>query len=231
MGGEPVSQRATNLRRALTAEGCSEAEIREALEEVIEHQVDPDARGRAAGIPTKYRQVKWEDIEEDAARREAIESTRRWAEGTSADPGLYLWSQGFGNGKTLIAAAAAAQILDGRRRVRWLDVVGLMTDLNLPFANRQYQRAAAKLHPPAPGEVVILDDIDKIPATDRNIQPIFRLVNDCVNEEAPLIVTANRDLNSLSGDFGARFGAALASRLTGHCLDVEVSGRDRRVHP
>lgn len=227
-----MSLRAANLRAALKQDGWSDEEIQEALQQESGQRLDPDARGRAAGVPRRYRGVTWKSIEEDAARREAIDSARGWATGTSADRGLYLWSRGYGNGKTLIAAAAVHQIFAaGPRPVRWLDVVGLMTDLNLPFNNPQYQRASAKLHPPAPREAVILDDIDKIPATDRNIQPIFRLVNDCVNEEVPLIITANRNLNSLAQDFGARFGAALASRLTGHCLDVEVSGRDRRVHP
>lgn len=227
-----MSRRAENVRRALIAEGASVDEIREAMQELEANETDPAERARAAGVPTLYRTVTWDSIEEDEARKEAIFAARRWAKGTSPDRGLYLWSDGYGNGKTLIAAAAAAQILSTRPRpVRWLDVVGLMTDLNLPFGNPQYERAASRLQPPGPLEVVILDDIDKIPATDRNIQPIFRLVNDCVNEEAPLIITANRDLNSLAADFGARFGSALASRLTGHCLDVEVAGRDRRVNP
>lgn len=132
----------------------------------------------------------------------------------------------------MIAATAVLQILAAAKRpVRWLDCSRLLTDLNLPFGNPQYEQAAAKLSRPIPGEVIVLDDIDKLPATDRNIQPVFTLVNDCVGERTPLIITANRDLDSLAKDFGRRFGEAIASRLVGHCLDVEVSGRDRRVDP
>lgn len=165
----------------------------------------------------------------------------RIAAGDSSFPmprGLYLWSEGdadedltgFGTGKTRIAAAAAQQIVNsGNFDVRWLDVVRLMTDLNRPFSSSAYGRAADRLRQPDAGELIVLDDIDKQPPTDRNLQPIFALVNDCVNGEVPLLITANRNPDDLAEDWGARFGHAVASRIIGHCLDVEVSGRDRRL--
>lgn len=232
-----ADRRAENIRRALEAEGASREEIVYALAEL--DAPDPLDRARAAGIPALYRGVSWESITEDEeSRGEAIDAARRFAAGEASESGLYLWSDGeeageaYGVGKTRIAAAAASEILSGgSRSVRWLDVVQLMTDLNLPFKNPLYERAAAKLQPPGPREAVVLDDVDKLPPTDRNIQPIFALVNGCVQEEAPLIITANRSLDDLSRDFGDRFGRAMASRLVGHCLDVEVVGRDRRLEP
>jgi chromosomal replication initiation ATPase DnaA len=233
-----ASQKEANIRRALVDAGWSPEEITAA---VAAHQeeapTDPTARARSAGIPALYREVRWDEIEEDEARKEAIFAARRWAGGKAPAKGLYLWSmkegkgEAYGVGKTRIAAAAALQVLNRGGYVRWLDCARLMTDLNLPFRNPQYERAAAKLRAPNPYEVVVLDDVDKMPSTDRNIQPIFALINDCVNEEAPLVITANRDLDSLALDFGVRFGEALSSRLVGHCLDVEVVGRDRRLEP
>lgn len=227
-----MSKKAENIKAALIAEGASVDEIQAVLAELNE-PIDLTARAAAAGIPALYRDATWKSIQEDEETREpAIFAGRRWATGTAAAKGLYLWSAGYGNGKTQIAAAAVLQILAERPRpVRWLECVRLLTDLNLPFKNPQYEKAARKLARPASGEVIVLDDIDKLPATDRNVQPIFALVNDCVGEESPLIITANRDLDALSKDFGTRFGSALASRLVGHCLDVEVSGRDRRLEP
>lgn len=153
--------------------------------------------------------------------------------------GLYLWSDGadagedltgFGTGKTRIAAAVAQYILaTGKLGVRWLDIVRAMTDLNLPFSHPTYARAADRLRQPEEGQVVILDDIDKQPPTERNIQPIFALVNDCVNGQVPLLITANRHPDDLQADWGERFGHAAASRIIGHCLDIEVAGRDRRL--
>lgn len=229
------NRREENIRAALEAEGASKAEIEEAL--FSEQTSDPTARARRAGVPPLYAGVTWDSIEEDEPRKEAILAARQWARGVSLQRGLYLWSEGeagdaFGVGKTRIAAAAVAHILDrGGKQIRWLDCARLMTDLNLPFRNPQHERAAAKLQPPASFEVIILDDIDKMPATDRNVAPLFTLINDCVNAVAPLAITANRSLDSLAHDFGERFGEALASRLVGHCLDVEVGGRDRRLDP
>lgn len=170
---------------------------------------------------------------------ELLERIARGDRSTPIPCGLYLWSAGdasddltgFGTGKTRIAAAAAQHLLAAGLRVRWLDVVRLMTDLNLSYRHPMYERAAHRLREPAPGEVVVLDDIDKQPPTDRNIQPIFALVNGCVNGETPLLITANRSPDDLQDDWGDRFGHAAASRIIGHCLDVEVRGRDRRLDP
>lgn len=229
-----------NIRSALEAEGWSDEEVEAALEEHRQElSGDPDVPAKMAGIPARYRRVTWEGVEEDEVRKEAIVAARHWAEGTATARGLYLWSaadgevegDAYGVGKTRIAAAAALEILGRGRPLRWLDCARLMNDLNLSFKNPQYERAAAKLRAPSPLEVVVLDDIDKMPVTDRNVAPIFTLVNDCVNEETPLIITANRNLDSLAADFGSRFGEAIASRLVGHSLDIEVGGRDRRIDP
>lgn len=234
----PVADRRENHRRALEAEGLTAEEIAQHLAELDEAEDDrsPHARARRAGIPPLYLGVGFEDIEADEGRAKAILTARNWAKGKTAR-GLYLWSAGgdedntgFGVGKTRIAAAAAQAVLKtGQLNVRWLDVVRLMTDLNLPFGHPTYSQAADNLRRPAAGEVVVLDDIDKQPPTDRNIQPIFALVNDAVNGKVPTIITANRDLDSLASDYGDRFGHALASRLVGHCIDVEVRGPDRRL--
>lgn len=233
-----MSLRAENIRRALEASGASEEEIREEMEEQEAGMPSLADRARVAGIPSLYRAVTWAMVEVDDPRKEAIESARLWTTGGTSWRGLYLWSEGgdvgeaYGVGKTQIAAAAALQLLDDRRRrVRWLECSRLMTDLNLSYANPQHEKAAAKLARPEEGEAVFMDDLDKIPVTDRNVQPVYTLIHDCVVEQVPLVITANRSLDSLSRDFGERFGSALASRLVGHCMDVEVGGRDRRLDP
>lgn len=246
--GTPVgSTRATNIRRALEGEGADEAEIESILEELMveEDGGDPLARARKAGIPGLYLDVPWDEIEPDG-RKQAILRAKEWAraaEGGRRDvaeqtpAGLYLWSEGdrdedvtgFGTGKTWIAAAAAHHLLAHGVNVRWLTVTRLMTDLNLSYKNPQHEVASRRVREPRPGEAIVLDDIDKQPPTDRNIQPIYALVNDCVNNAVPLLITANRHADDLQADWGDRFGHAAASRVIGHCLDVEVRGRDRRL--
>jgi DNA replication protein DnaC len=227
-----MSRKRENIRAALVAEGAPIDEINAVLAELDDERPSVERRAAAAGVPAIYRSVDWASVEKEEANDEAVFAGRRWASGTAPTNGLYLWGRDYGVGKTYIAAAIVNEILaNGRRPVRWLDCSRLLTDLNLPFGNPVYAKAAAKLAKPTPRELIVLDDIDKLPATDRNIQPVFALVNDCVGEETALIITANRDLDSLARDFGARFGGALASRLVGHCLDVEVAGRDRRLEP
>jgi len=231
--------------------GASDKEIAETLAEVEREESgrDPHFRARRAGVPPLYLGVGWDDIEVDG-RRDAIEAARKWATAITTDPGktdgqaiprgLYLWSSGdadedltgFGTGKTRIAAAAAQQVIHSRRRqVRWLDIVRAMTDLNFPYSSPIYVAAYKRLRTPSSNEMIVLDDIDKQPSKDRNIQPIFALINDCVNGEIPLLITANRCPDDLQADWGERFGHAAASRIIGHCLDVEVRGRDRRLDP
>jgi predicted ATPase len=241
------SQRWHNIRKGMVADGASSPEIDQALLEVEaeEASLDPHARARKAGIPALYLGAAFEDLEEDS-RRPAVEAAQAWARAwdgrrspteTSVLPGLYLWSSGdgdddetgFGTGKTLLAAAAAQAIQQGTSRLRWINVVREMTNLNFPFAHPTYVVAAHRMRKPERGEVVVLDDIDKQPPTDRNIQPIFALLHDCVGDRIPLLITANRDPDALQRDWGARFGHAAASRIIEHCLDVEVKGRDRRL--
>lgn len=242
-----MSNRRENTRRALEAEGATPQEVDEAIADIEaeEDDRDPNARARRAGVPRRYLGVTFEDLDlDEAARNAAIATARGWAAEVIKPGGdrrgLYLWStggqdedvSGFGTGKTRIAAAVAQHALqDGALRVRWLDIVRAMTDLNLPFGHPTYARAATRLSKPGPDELVVLDDIDKQPPTDRNVQPIFALVNDCVNDEVPLLITANRDVDDLLTDWGERFGVAVASRIAGHCVAAEVRGRDRRLDP
>lgn len=230
-----------NLRRALEDEGLSPEEVGAYLRE---KDRDPLERARRAGVPQLYLGRYFGDLKEDE-RRDAIAAARRWAEAfeprrrawkPEVPRGIYLWASGdgspdtgFGTGKTAIAAAAAQHLLGQGCSVRWVKVARQMTNLNLPFAHPMYAKAAARLGEPREGEVIVLDDIDKLPPTERNIQPLFALLSDCAEEEIPLLITANRNPDDLAEDWGRRFGDASASRIIGHCLDVEVPGRDRRL--
>lgn len=236
-----MADRRSNLRAALEAEGADPETIADTLAEMDAEDAarDPHGRARSAGIPPLYFDASFDGIEKDEPGRTAgIRTAEAWARGVLPAKGLYLWSEGdtdedltgFGSGKTLIAAAAARAVLGaGELRLRWLDVIRLMTDLNLGYSNPRYEKAAEKVGPPQGGEAIVLDDIDKVPATERNIQPIFALVHDCVNGRTPLLITANRHPDDLQDDWGQRFGHAAASRIVGHCIDVEVRGRDRRL--
>lgn len=182
-----------------------------------------------AGVPPRFREVDWDDfteVEEGAAP--ALAEVRRFVAGESAMPGIYLWGT-LGVGKTMMLGAAATALVRRGVRVRWIDVARLLTDFRGGFNSKPYKRAFTQLDPAEPGEVLILDDLDKAVATDREVQPLYVAINEWSNAGNSVLVSANRHLDHLAEDFGERYGAPIASRLIGTCTDFEVTGRDRRL--
>lgn len=150
--------------------------------------------------------------------------------------GLYL-SGPVGLGKTRIAATAAVQRLS-LAPVRWLSVSALMMKLSLDFKSPERAQAMRALDPPTfrPGAerlepTLVLDDLDKVRASDYQLAPLYTAINGWIEEELPLLVTANASLDELEEKFGGDFGTPIASRLAEHCERFEIRGRDRRVDP
>ena len=189
-----------------------------------------EARYEAARVPLRFREVEWEDFTDvEDGCKEALAAAQRFAEGERA-MGLYLWGE-IGVGKTMMMGGIATTLVREQCRVRWIDVARLLTDLRAGFNSRIYKRAFEQLDPAEPGEVLMLDDLDKAASnsTDREVQTLYVAVNEWSNSGNPMIVNANRHLDHLAADFGDRYGSPIASRLIGACFDFEVRGRDRRL--
>lgn len=182
-----------------------------------------------AAVPQRFREVDWEDFTDtDEGCLAGIAAARRFAEGED-EMGLYLWGEKIGAGKTMMMGAVATALIRRGVRVRWVDVARLLTDLRGGFNSRPYKRAFVQLDPAEPGEVLMLDDLDKPVPTDREVQPLYVAINEWTNAGNPILATANRHLDHLAEDFGQRYGVPIASRLIGACIDIEVDGRDRRL--
>jgi DNA replication protein DnaC len=187
-----------------------------------------DSRYNRAGVPQRFREVEWDDFTDvEPGCREALEAVRAFADG-DRKMGLCLWGN-LGVGKTMMMGTVATVLIRSQIRVRWIDVARLLTDLRGGFNTRPYKRAFAQLDPAEPGEVLMLDDLDKTIATDREVQPLYVAINEWSNAGNPILVTANRHLDHLAEDLGDRYGEPIASRLVGSCIDIEVRGRDRRL--
>lgn len=185
-------------------------------------------RHQASGMPARWQAMRFESIERDAGRVDAIAAAGEWGAGKRRR-GLLL--QGMvGRGKSAIAAAAANVMLE-RKPLRWLSVADLMLDLRMPFDSQEYLRAQRSIDAARQQRALVLDDLDKVSPTAHAAQVIYVAVNGWVEAELPLLVTLNNDLDRLADDFGDPWGEAIASRLGGYCDPFEVSGPDRRLEP
>lgn len=180
----------------------------------------------ASGVPQRWRAVSFERLEHDAARKPAMEAAQAWAAEPSAR-GLLLHGP-YGRGKTVIAAAAAMARLE-HGCVRWLSVAKLLHDLRMPFDSTEYRRALRSIDSDQARGALVLDDLDKVPAKDHSLAPLYTAINGWLERPLPLLVTMNRSPDELAEWAGESFGEALASRLVGYSKVFEVKGRDRRM--
>lgn len=186
-------------------------------------------RYEAAGVPPVFREIDHHDFTEvEDGCVAALTECRAMIEGKGQMPGIYLWGD-VGVGKTMMLGYVATAMVRRQTRVRWLNVAELLTHLRSGFNTRTYKRATERLEPAEPGEILVLNDLDKGLATDREIQPLYVAIEEWTNAGNPIMVSANRHLDHLAADFGERFGKAIASRLVGVCTEFEVVGRDRRL--
>lgn len=222
-----IQQQEANDPGLMICDDCEEKEQRRELAKF--EAVWLRQRYEAAGVPLRFREQDWKDLEKDE-RADAIKATWAMATGKAPLPGLYLFGE-FGRGKTHLAGVAVTEFIRAGRKVRWIDCARLMTNLRGGFDSQSYKEGMKQLEPGVADEILIMDDIDKMPTTDHQLQPIYTAINEWVNLDAPMIITANRDLDDLAREFGEKFGEAIASRIIGQCVDIEVKGRDRRLDP
>lgn len=188
------------------------------LEESAKRQRRNEFRTRVAksNLPgTKHRIT----IDGPAASR-----AEQWAAGEL--PVLVLTGP-VGVGKTHLAAAAAWKALQ-TRSVRWVEVARAMTQLRASFGD---QDRAAALSALTGADSVVLDDIDKVPATEQGLAVMFGAIDARIASGAPLLVTMNVGLAQLAHRLdpkGNGTGEAIASRLQVGSV-VALQGGDRRV--
>jgi DNA replication protein DnaC len=196
---------------------------RETAQRRAEHRL---LRIERSGVPPRWQAVTFARLERDELRAPAFDAAAAWAQ-SDKPSGLLLYGA-VGRGKTLIAAAAAMERLQ-RRRLRWLPVAKLLTDLRGGFDSPLYKAALAAIDSSSTDAALVLDDLDKLKPTDHSLQPLYVAINGWLERPLPLLVTMNRSPDELAEWAGESFGEALASRLVGYSEVVEVKGRDRRL--
>jgi DNA replication protein DnaC len=201
---------------------CLDAEQREeeAAQAEAEHTELIARRRSASGIPPELLE---EPVDDDEQSHHGLVRGREWA---VHGGGLLLWGE-VGCGKTTIAAWAANRRLE-RSPVRWLTVAELLQDLRMPYDSPEYAAALRKLKTHSKAALV-LDDIDKSKPTVRAFEPVWNVINLWTRAKLPLLVTLNRDLDELAEWMPEELGESMVSRLAGYCVQVKMTGRDRRL--
>lgn len=176
-----------------------------------------EKRKLTAGIPLLMQGVTWDKVEVDERNAEAVDAARRWAIGELRT--LVLIGE-FGVGKSFIAAAAAWQRMEGEA-LKWYSVPGLIAQSLGGWDSDERRDASSAL---LGKTALVLDDMDKVKATDWVASQLFVAIDGRVQNGGGLLVTTNLEPNELA----AAFGDAIADRLFGLGEAHVVSGRSRR---
>lgn len=174
----------------------------------------------SAGVPVKLRAVTFADVDREG-RETAVAAHQALVRGETR--GVYTEGN-VGTGKTFLAAVAFGEVLREAPGL-WISAPSAVLTERGGFSDQRTELLEA-LNSEGP---LVIDDIDKAPRTANAAGLLFTAIDRRVNSDAPLIVTSNMSLHGLATYFPDRYGEAIASRLAGHCAQVEIFGADRRL--
>ena len=186
-----------------------------------------------ARIPKLWREVTFENSDPNL-NKAAFRVAKRYADNFSAESGtLVLYSQGYGCGKTHLAACVANHVLHQLRRpVLFKKARDLLLEIRSTFSERGTDTEAHILDQVLSVELLILDDVG-VDNPSLWIESTYWTVFDRrVEWQLPTIVTANYPLEGESDEvsLGDRIGYGALSRLIQLCQGnfVDMSGPDLR---
>jgi chromosomal replication initiation ATPase DnaA len=213
-GTEPAILFGRKINPPALCDPCLDIDLAAAEEERRRHEFL--GRLNRSGLPREKQAIELEGPAHDLARQWALRDI----------PVLVLTGP-VGTGKTHIAAGATWMALQSRS-VRWVEVARVMAQLRASFGDRDRADALSAL---TGSDSVVLDDLDKAPATEQGLSMIFAAIDARIAEGSPLLITMNSSLGELARrldpkDTGA--GEAIASRLQVGRV-ISLAGTDRRV--
>jgi DNA replication protein DnaC len=204
-----------------SARAENEEQLREREREKRERESLLRARRLASGIPARLRGLTWDDVSR-GNRPEVLAAARSFAAGEMS--GLLLGGP-VGVGKTWLAAVAAWERLNCRS-VRWFSVPVLFARLDLAFADEARREAVGVL---AGTGALVLDDLDKVRATEYAAEQLFCAIDSRVTAGAQLLITTNLELGELAARFPQPHGEAIVSRLVDYCEAFALDGLNHRL--
>lgn len=115
----------------------------------------------------------------------------------------------YGTGKTMISSILCRQIAAKCFNCKFINIVDLFEEITATFNSKGKVNTTDYINRYKKADFLFLDDIDKRDPTDYIKQVLYSVVNYRVENELPVVISANSMLNELE----QKFGEAIISRL------------------
>lgn len=174
------------------------------------------AKLESSGVPARYLKAQHP-------------MARELADKVEAGGSLYVWG-GNGTLKTTLASAIARRLVYHGKRVRMVNAVDLLIELQSTYGTPKEEAAVLSRYSRCP--FLILDDLGKEQQTAWTVSRLYAIVNGRDANMRPTVITSNFKVSELAermGSCDASTARAIASRIAGSCETVATDGGDRRL--
>lgn len=179
-------------------------------------------RYELANIPYKYQRISWEIFDtQPEARLQADRYISNLDKAVRAGLGMYIYSEGLGTGKTLIACNILKEAVKNNYKAYFCPFFELV---NINIENRS--SIEKKLED---CDIICIDDVTAGTASEKQ-SDLFRyvlekVIRDRVHNSMPIVLTSNLNKNQLMKSYDRVFSLVVSS-----CITVELdSSFDYRV--
>lgn len=198
------------LKERYTKNSYNRAEL---TDEEAEKQYQEQVRSMLIPTPSRYRDVKAEDIPKNVLASIPLPQGKN---------GYYIWGD-VGTGKTHTLYAMRVHFAERLTRLKIVNMSELFASIKKSFSEKEsldFLEEASYYNG--------FDDVGTEKDTEWAGEQMYRLVNNLYENKKHFVFTSNHSLKELAGRFGEQ-GDRIASRIAEMCEVIEIKGKDRRI--